>query len=125
PSTTSTRRAQPVMYSAPTVHGKVGKGPSSDRARSDVQPGAPAIGKRTLVEQSAEHPAAGRASAPEPVDRSASGLPRLQLKGSSAKPFAMPDGATVQRKAAGEAAADGEPPEHIAARGVAGASRPL
>jgi hypothetical protein len=83
------------------------------------------IGKRTLVEQSAEHPAADRASAPGAVDRSASGLPRLQLKGTSAKPFAMPGGAAVQRKAAGEAAPDGEPPEHIAARGVAGAGSPL
>jgi hypothetical protein len=84
-----------------------------------VQPGAPAIGKRTLVGQIAEHPGAASASAPGPAESSASGLPRLQLKGIPADPFAMPDGAAVQRKAAGDAAPDGKPPEHIAARGVA------
>jgi hypothetical protein len=90
-----------------------------------VQPGAPAVGKRTLVEQIAEHPAGARASAPGPAERSASGFPQLQLKGIPTEPFAMSDDASVQRKAAGEAAADGEPPEHIAARGVAGAGSPL
>jgi len=45
------------MYSALIMHGKVGKGASTDPARHDVQPGMSAIGKRTLVAQIAEPPA--------------------------------------------------------------------
>jgi len=85
-----------------------------------VQPGATAIGKRPLVEQIAEHLTAGSASAPGPTEKSASGLPQLQLKGIPAQSFATPEGAAVRRNAAGNAMPDGELPEHVAARGVAG-----
>jgi hypothetical protein len=83
--------ADPVVYSAPTVHGKVGKGTSHDPARHDAQPGLPAIGKRTLVEQIAQNP---------PACTSAPVL----------------ESAVVQRKASGGAAPGGESPEHIPAR---------
>ncbi len=112
------------MYSAPIVHGKVGKGASTDPARHDVQPGVPAIGKRTLVEQIVEPQAATDTRAPRPAGAFATAAPRPELADVASLPPAKTDGLAVQRKVEGDVAHEG-PPVDVAARGVEGAGGSL
>lgn len=112
------------------MQGKSGRGPSTTQNRADDRSGSTYAGKRTLVEQVATPeqttspaPSAVPASHSRPtsspadprtIGRSASGLPRLQLKGIPGHAAIGIDGAAVQRKAQEAAGSDGTLPADTA-----------
>jgi hypothetical protein len=51
----------------------------------------PVVGKRTLVEQIAQHPAAADTRAPRPGGASTAGVPRLQREDIAAQPSGSQD----------------------------------
>jgi hypothetical protein len=112
------------------VQGKSGQGPGTTLNRADGLSEATHAGKRTLVEQIAAPvqtvsptpsavPASPLRATSSPADsraagRSASGLPRLQLKGIPAHTGVRIDGAAVQHKAQETAGPDGTSPSNAA-----------
>ncbi|HEX7843386.1 MAG TPA: hypothetical protein VF469_38200 [Kofleriaceae bacterium] len=84
------------------MQGKSGRGTSATQARQGDRSGSAHVGKRTLVEQIAALRAMSSPVGLRAAVNSASGLPRLQLKGIPGHASVGIDGAAVQRKAQGE-----------------------